>query len=66
MRLVRRLPDGYQRKREVDFVLDRLFETMTPMHFHLREVIFVTYNKVGYVLLSHFAVVVAANQKVCA
>ncbi|XP_070185653.1 paladin-like [Littorina saxatilis] len=46
MRLVRRLPDGYQRKREVDFVLDRLFETMSPMHFHLREVIFVTYNKI--------------------
>ncbi|XP_025089894.1 paladin-like [Pomacea canaliculata] len=46
MRLIRRLPQGYQRKREVDFVLDRLFETMSPMHFHLREVIFVTYNKI--------------------
>jgi hypothetical protein len=46
MKLVRLLPDGYQRKREVDFVLDRLFETMSPMHFHIREAIFVTYNKV--------------------
>lgn len=46
MRLVRRLPEGHQRKREVDLVLDRLFETMSPMHYHLREVIFVKYNKI--------------------
>ncbi|GFR60006.1 paladin-like [Elysia marginata] len=44
-RLVWMLPQGQQVKREVDLVLDRLFETMSPMHFHLREVIFVTYNK---------------------
>ncbi|GFN91863.1 paladin [Plakobranchus ocellatus] len=44
-RLVWMLPQGQQVKREVDLVLDRLFETMSPMHFHLREVIFVTFNK---------------------
>jgi hypothetical protein len=46
--LVRILPDGQQVKREVDFVLDQISETMTPMHYHAREVIFVTYNKVNY------------------
>ncbi|XP_012936658.1 paladin [Aplysia californica] len=44
-KLVWILPDGHQVKREVDLVLDRLFETMSPMHFHLREVIFVVFNK---------------------
>lgn len=44
---MRILPNGQQVKREVDFVLDECFETMSPMHFHIREVIFVTYNKVG-------------------
>ncbi|CAG5127468.1 unnamed protein product, partial [Candidula unifasciata] len=44
-KLVWMLPEGHQVKREVDLVLDRLFETMSPMHFHLREVIFVTFNK---------------------
>lgn len=39
------LPDGYQVKREVDFVLDKLFETMSTTHFHLREMILVTYNQ---------------------
>ena len=34
-------------KREVDFVLDQCSDTMTPMHYHLREVILVTYNKVS-------------------
>lgn len=45
-KLVRILPNGQQVKREVDFVLDECFETMSPMHFHIREVIFVTYNKI--------------------
>ena len=46
MQLVRRLPWGTQVKREVDLMLDKCSETMTPMHHHLREVIFSTYNKV--------------------
>ena len=33
-------------KREVDFMLDEIFNTMTPMMFHMREIIFVTFNKV--------------------
>ncbi|XP_061198164.1 paladin-like [Saccostrea echinata] len=45
-KLVRLLPNGQQVKREVDFILDECFETMSPMHFHIREVIFVTYNKI--------------------
>uniref|UniRef100_A0ABM0LZR8 Paladin-like n=1 Tax=Saccoglossus kowalevskii TaxID=10224 RepID=A0ABM0LZR8_SACKO len=45
-KLVRRLPNGTQVKREVDFILDKCSETMTPMHYHAREVIFSTYNKV--------------------
>ena len=45
-KLVRLLPEGQQVKREVDLVLDILFETMSTTLFHLREVIFVTYNKV--------------------
>ncbi|XP_068744690.1 paladin-like isoform X1 [Montipora capricornis] len=42
--LKRVLPNGPQRKREVDYVLDRISETMTPMHYHSREVIFSTFN----------------------
>ncbi|XP_074608915.1 paladin-like isoform X1 [Acropora palmata] len=42
--LKRVLPNGPQRKREVDYVLDRISETMTPMHYHFREVIFSTFN----------------------
>ncbi|XP_041362865.1 paladin-like isoform X2 [Gigantopelta aegis] len=45
-KLVRLLPEGQQVKREVDLVLDILFETMSTTLFHLREVIFVTYNKI--------------------
>lgn len=45
--LIRRIPNGQQVKREVDYMLDTCSETMTPMHYHMREVIFVTYNKVG-------------------
>ena len=44
--LVKRIPNGQQVKREVDFILDQCSDTMTPMHYHCREVIFVTYNKV--------------------
>lgn len=51
-KLVRLLPKGQQIKREVDFILDEIFETMSPMHFHIREVIFVIYNKVK-VLSAH-------------
>ena len=40
------LPSGQQVKREVDFMLDEIFNTMTPMMFHMREIIFVTFNKV--------------------
>lgn len=45
--LKRVLPSGPQRKREVDYVLDRISETMTPMHYHSREVIFSTFNLVS-------------------
>lgn len=41
------LPDGHQVKREVDFILDEIFNTMTPMMFHMREIIFVKYNEVS-------------------
>ncbi len=44
--LIRCIPNGQQVKREVDFILDQCSDTMTPMHYHIREVIFVTYNKV--------------------
>ena len=46
-KLVRMLPNGQQVKREVDFILDEIFNTMTPMMFHMREIIFVTYNRVS-------------------
>lgn len=45
MELVRLLPDGQRMKREVDFALDSVSETMTPMHYHLREVIICTYRQ---------------------
>ena len=45
--LARRIPDGHQVKREVDFILNQISDTMTPMHYHIREVIFVKLNKVG-------------------
>lgn len=47
MQLVRRLPDGHRMKREVDMALDSVSETMTPMHYHLRENIISTYRQVG-------------------
>jgi len=51
--LVRRIPDGHQVKREVDFILNQISDTMTPMHYHIREVIFVYYNKVRQLLTYH-------------
>uniref|UniRef100_A0A3P9LX97 Paladin n=1 Tax=Oryzias latipes TaxID=8090 RepID=A0A3P9LX97_ORYLA len=46
MQLVRLLPDGYRMKREVDLALDSVSETMTPMHYHLREIIISTYRQI--------------------
>ena len=46
---MRRLPDGHRMKREVDMALDSVSETMTPMHYHLRENIISTYRQVGWV-----------------
>ncbi|KAM9558157.1 paladin isoform 2-T8 [Salvelinus alpinus] len=46
MQLVRLLPDGLQMKREVDMALDSVSETMTPMHYHLREIIICTYRQI--------------------
>uniref|UniRef100_A0A4W4HTD2 Paladin n=1 Tax=Electrophorus electricus TaxID=8005 RepID=A0A4W4HTD2_ELEEL len=46
MKLVRLLPDGHQMKREVDAALDSVSETMTPMHYHLREIIISTCRQV--------------------
>uniref|UniRef100_A0A3Q3MMJ4 Paladin n=1 Tax=Mastacembelus armatus TaxID=205130 RepID=A0A3Q3MMJ4_9TELE len=46
MQLVRLLPDGYRMKREVDMALDSVSETMTPMHYHLREIIISTYRQI--------------------
>lgn len=47
MQVVRVLPDGHCVKREVDAALDVVSETMTPMHFHLREIIISTYRQVN-------------------
>ncbi|KAI4881665.1 hypothetical protein NFI96_032689, partial [Prochilodus magdalenae] len=47
MKLVRILPEGHRMKREVDMALDSVSETMTPMHYHLREIIICTYRQVG-------------------
>uniref|UniRef100_A0A8C6M399 Phosphatase domain containing paladin 1a n=1 Tax=Nothobranchius furzeri TaxID=105023 RepID=A0A8C6M399_NOTFU len=46
MQLVRLLPDGHRMKKEVDLALDTVSETMTPMHYHLREIIICTYRQV--------------------
>ncbi|KER22723.1 hypothetical protein T265_09242 [Opisthorchis viverrini] len=43
--LIRRIPNGNQVKREVDFVLDKCFDSMSMMHFHIREEIYFTYAK---------------------
>ncbi|VDO69208.1 unnamed protein product [Schistosoma margrebowiei] len=44
-KLIRMLPRGHQIKREVDYVLDRCYESMSMMHFHTREEIYFTYVK---------------------
>lgn len=49
MQLVRLLPDGHRMKREVDVALDCVSETMTPMHYHLREIIISTYRQVQHI-----------------
>ncbi|KAM3592463.1 uncharacterized protein V6R79_019364 [Siganus canaliculatus] len=46
MQLVRLLPDGHRMKKEVDMALDSVSETMTPMHYHLREIIISTYRQI--------------------
>uniref|UniRef100_A0A671SH06 Phosphatase domain containing paladin 1 n=1 Tax=Sinocyclocheilus anshuiensis TaxID=1608454 RepID=A0A671SH06_9TELE len=53
MKLVRLLPDGHRMKREVDLALDSVSETMTPLHYHLREIIICSYRQVGGALSSH-------------
>lgn len=45
MKVVQLLPDGHLVKKEVDAALDIVSETMTPMHYHLREVIISTYRQ---------------------
>ncbi|XP_062851289.1 phosphatase domain containing paladin 1b isoform X2 [Trichomycterus rosablanca] len=46
MQLVRLLPNGNHMKREVDTALDVVSETMTPMHYHLREIIICSYKQI--------------------
>ncbi|KAM4852281.1 paladin isoform 2-T4 [Thomomys bottae] len=45
MQMVQLLPDGHHVKKEVDAALDTVSETMTPMHYHLREIIICTYRQ---------------------
>lgn len=45
MEVVQLLPDGHHVKKEVDAALDTVSETMTPMHYHLREIIICTYRQ---------------------
>lgn len=45
MKVVQLLPSGHRVKKEVDAALDTVSETMTPMHYHLREVIISTYRQ---------------------
>lgn len=47
MKVVQLLPDGHRVKREVDAALDTVSETMTPMHYHLREIIICTCRQVS-------------------
>ncbi|XP_026871582.2 phosphatase domain containing paladin 1b isoform X1 [Electrophorus electricus] len=46
MQVVRLLPDGHRMKKEVDMALDIVSETMTPMHYHLREIIVCSYKEI--------------------
>ncbi|XP_040831826.1 paladin isoform X1 [Ochotona curzoniae] len=45
MKVVQLLPEGLRVKKEVDAALDTVSETMTPMHYHLREIIICTYRQ---------------------
>nr|XP_020638778.1 paladin [Pogona vitticeps]XP_020638780.1 paladin [Pogona vitticeps]XP_020638781.1 paladin [Pogona vitticeps]XP_020638782.1 paladin [Pogona vitticeps]XP_020638783.1 paladin [Pogona vitticeps] len=45
MKMVQILPEGHHMKKEVDMALDTVSETMTPMHYHLREIIICTYRQ---------------------
>ncbi|KAF0874440.1 PALD protein, partial [Crocuta crocuta] len=45
MKVVQLLPAGHHVKKEVDAALDTVSETMTPMHYHLREIIICTYRQ---------------------
>ncbi|XP_030897557.1 paladin isoform X2 [Leptonychotes weddellii] len=45
MKVVQLLPEGHRVKKEVDAALDTVSETMTPMHYHLREIIICTYRQ---------------------
>ncbi|XP_006889104.1 PREDICTED: paladin [Elephantulus edwardii] len=45
LKVVQLLPDGHNMKKEVDAALDTVSETMTPMHYHLREIIICTYRQ---------------------
>ncbi|XP_015278729.1 PREDICTED: paladin [Gekko japonicus] len=45
MKIVQMLPEGHRMKKEVDMALDTVSETMTPMHYHLREIIICTYRQ---------------------
>uniref|UniRef100_A0A8D0HG44 Paladin n=1 Tax=Sphenodon punctatus TaxID=8508 RepID=A0A8D0HG44_SPHPU len=45
MKIVQVLPDGHRMKKEVEMALDTVSETMTPMHYHLREIIICTYRQ---------------------
>ncbi|XP_068115050.1 paladin [Hyperolius riggenbachi] len=45
MKIAQLLPDGHKLKKEVDMALDCVSETMTPMHYHLREIIICTYRQ---------------------
>lgn len=53
MKVVQLLPDGHRVKKEVDSALDTVSETMTPMHYHLREVIISTYRQVSPACAPH-------------
>ncbi|NXN17968.1 PALD protein, partial [Indicator maculatus] len=45
MKVVQLLPEGHRMKKEVDMALDTVSETMTPMHYHLREIIICTFRQ---------------------
>lgn len=55
MKVVQLLPDGHRMKKEVDMALDTVSETMTPMHYHLREIIICTYRQVSNAPFCHRA-----------